>query len=222
MSIHEDWPNLEGPQRRSSSASRWLVAVGIIGGICLLVCCGGVLGVGWWVSHLVENAAIEDPEKVRELSRQIVEIDVPPQFEPVQGSDIMFFRMVSYRHKTEPEGELTLVEANQQAGAHDFSIDDEPADLSPAGEGQAEGDSPEAENSDADAVHYETREFEVAGSPVTFEVGAYKSDAGHPLRSVSGSFRGRRGQVTLSVVAPEDELNDAALERLMKSIRIPK
>lgn len=265
MSMHEDWKNPAPRPAGMSTGAKVLIAIGVLGGLCVLVCCGGFLAIGWKVQKMAENMEIKDPAKIREMTTQIVDqIDIPPQFQPSEATDVFsLVREVKYQHQTEPDGMLTLNELPTNPGDDEMMVDEEieivAGGENPAASGQPQNQAAapttgepgepavtDAEQSGSEAAgekvpgetsvagapdqpvaggelvgKFETREYEVSGQKRSFMLQSMTSSSGKPLRSVMGSFTGKGGKhVTLHVTAPADELDDAAIERLIKSIRV--
>jgi len=76
------------PKTGMSTTGKVLLGTGIGCVVMLALCCGTF---GLFVFNFVrtmENAKIDDPQQIQELSDDIVSIDVPPALEPRMGIDV--------------------------------------------------------------------------------------------------------------------------------------
>jgi hypothetical protein len=84
--------------RRRGDASK--IILGVIG-ICLfsgfVVCCGGGVAAYFWFQKAFGRAGLTNPTDIDALRREMVDMELPPQFQPNYGSDVFGFRMVHYR-----------------------------------------------------------------------------------------------------------------------------
>ena len=144
-----------------STFAKVLIGVLIGAGVLGLVCCGGFAIVGWKVADQIQKGASDDPVVVRQVTADIADIDIPPEFEPV-GSfkfDFLFTaNMVAYQLRPRdaaaaaPEGEQVAqaeqpaeapLEADGEEMADDLAegaVEEEPAAENveePAAEGEA-------------------------------------------------------------------------------------
>ncbi|MBX9789322.1 MAG: hypothetical protein K2Y37_10435 [Pirellulales bacterium] len=63
----------------------WLLGAGC--GVALLLCCGFVGFFGYMGAKVAQGMS-QDPTKVREVAKSIVEIDLPPEFAPQMSMDL--------------------------------------------------------------------------------------------------------------------------------------
>ena len=71
-----------------------------------------------------------------------------------------------------------------------------------------------------EVTHSEERELEINGAPAKFEiVEAKDKETGKEYRSVSGTFHGKSGIAGLLLEIPAEEFDEAAVEKLLESIK---
>ena len=81
-----DAPEVE--PRGMSGTTKVLLAFGIGCGVLLLLCCG-LVGFGGFAGYrYFQNALIDDPDKVRQITDAIVTIEIPESLEPKMAMDM--------------------------------------------------------------------------------------------------------------------------------------
>src|SRR6185436_3434920 len=110
MSIQEDSQGPAGPQPGMSTMAKVLIVLAALGGVALLLCCGGGIYFGNKVQEFVKNAASDDPETIRSQTSRIVRIEIPPGFAPKKSVDAVFMRMAMYSKEGETDSLLMLME----------------------------------------------------------------------------------------------------------------
>ena len=73
---------IEPPARRSSGKGKLLAGIGIGCVVAGLLCCGLVVGAGWWAVDFVGKMISVDPVAIRAKTEEIASLDIPPRFEP--------------------------------------------------------------------------------------------------------------------------------------------
>ncbi len=77
-----------GPVKQGmSGGAKVLLGVGIGCGVLVLLCCGGLGIGGYFFGRNLQQAISEEPETIREVTKSIVDIDVPPPLEPKMSLD---------------------------------------------------------------------------------------------------------------------------------------
>lgn len=210
MSIHEDWKEEPVPPKPTSGCTKVLVVLLVVGGVCALICCGGVGYVVW----RIQKGISKEPAVVREETAQIVTMDIPPLFEPVMSMNLLsFMRMVVYQTPG-PEGEegmLVLAQFNQQ-----FFPGDDAAEAKMKEALHEQG----KQNRDFDIVKTETREIQVKGKPVKFQFAELKDPKDQKeYRRVTGAFAGKSGPAWLMLQVPMEKYDEAAVVSMLESIK---
>ncbi len=83
-------PNWEPPPRRPgmSSGTKVLLIVLVVGGVLVVLCCGGLVLLGVLGKSYFEKAVSQDPAIVRQRTAEIMNIDIPGDFQPVASLDM--------------------------------------------------------------------------------------------------------------------------------------
>ncbi len=78
---------VEPPREGMSGTSKVLLAFGIGCGVLLVLCCG-VFGLGgFFMYKFAQNSQVTEPDKIRAVTDDIVEINIPESLEPKIGFD---------------------------------------------------------------------------------------------------------------------------------------
>jgi hypothetical protein len=225
MSTHDDFQG-EGPTKQGmSSTAKVLLILGSIAGVCLLVCCGGVAVVGWKFQgafkNFAENLTTKDPNEIRARTAEIVHIDIPDAFPPMQAFDLMVMKQIIYG-KPNGGSMIVIVEINRQmqGGQTAAGAKQQRQEILRQMRQQHQGQQPGNINAEMNEESNETREFTINGEKVPFEF--IKGSAnGAPTRQVVGVFAGRNGTtIMLMLMAPESEYDEAAVVKMIESIRL--
>ena len=74
--------------RGMSSGGKVLVGLGIGCGLLLLLCCGGIGLGGFAVVKIAQQATIEDPKQIHDITDEIVMIEVPEPLDPLLAMNV--------------------------------------------------------------------------------------------------------------------------------------
>ena len=212
MSIHEDWKD-ENPQKKPMSTGLKVALILLAaGGVLMLVCCGGMA----FVVNKVKNNISEDPAVVRARTKDVTDIEIPDDFQPVMSMDLIIMKMFVYETKKQDgqtkkhDGMLMIAELHQNF-AKDQNAEAQMKDaMNKQGKGQP----------DLDIIKSETREFEIKGKPASFKF----SEAQDPktkkeFRQVTGSFPGKAGTAMLVLQVPANEYDEEEIVEMIESIK---
>lgn len=186
------------------------IAIGIFA-LCLLLCCGG----GIFVYTQADFSFEEDPEATVAFTEEIMDIDIPEEFEPEavirMGMIFMDMDMAFYAHR-DGQGELLIAEAD--------IIGSDSMDLEQEMQESMQETGVDDEEDHLRITSRDIREFEVRGDTVEFQFAeAEHRQTGQPYRQVSGSFQGRDNPVAAVWVEIEEEYYDeAAIVDMIESI----
>src|SRR6516164_8170247 len=91
MTMQDDYGDEQPRPQGMTSTAKVLVVLGSIFGILLLACCGGLVFVGWKFQgvarSIAKNFTTTNPQDIRARTAEIVHIDIPEEFEPLQAFD---------------------------------------------------------------------------------------------------------------------------------------
>jgi hypothetical protein len=199
-----------------SGTTKVLLGLGIGCGVCVLLCCG-FFGAGTWLMvRTAQNALTKEPEAIRRLTAQIVDIEIPETLPPVAGMDIdvpvlgtKFLSWVAYGDANESNG-LFLA----QFGAAIANEENMQAQLrqSIRQSGQRDWDEIEIEQS-------EKHEVEINGESATFTVAKGRDRKHEEVWQVMGSFHGKGGPAMLVLKVKESEFTKEQVLAILDSMK---
>jgi uncharacterized protein YneF (UPF0154 family) len=203
-----------------SAGAKILLILGVIFLLLILVCCGGLLTLGFMGQRYMARSISDDPQVVRQVTAGIVQIDVPEGLEPMFSMDMKIpftdepaMTWVMYRH---PPTNSTLllssfgeVMADANRGQLHAQMQES---LREQGLGQEETTGPR---------EIEQRQITVRGKPETFTfVKAKAPETGGPRLEISGAFQGRQGNLVLFFFNGDSETYpEAEIVKAIESIQ---
>jgi hypothetical protein len=195
----------------STTAKVVLVMLGV-GGVALLLCCGGLFGAGIWLKRTVEQAQVTNPVQVRELAGQIASIEIPEGYAPLQGLQLPMvgMRMVTFTRTDQVGANIFLMENNMGMNPSDPAQRDQMLDQFQMQQG-AQG---------ANLTNVEVREIEVAGQKVPFQFGN-RTSVGVALREVVGFVPLKKGVVLVVITDTVNSFDEEAIIKILQSIGEP-
>lgn len=262
---------LDGDSRRPGMSGGTKVVLFLVGGAATacLICCGVAGFFFWKLKGIVENAQVTDPVKVVQAARDIVEMTIPPEFEPKQAVNLLLAKTVSFELKGNPLGSLQiaefidtahtreLIEKQQElawqaakaasrkakqatpppiagqpdapeAGAEEPKADKLEADKPEAGS----PDAPEMEQAAADeeekdapekapavTEEHKTRDYDIRSQKVAVDFKKLTEENGSIMHHVTATFKGKNGLVTIVLILPDANYDEAKVDAMLKSIR---
>jgi hypothetical protein len=226
MSTQNDFPDEIPVRQGMSSTAKVLLVLGSLAGVALLACCGGVafLAVRFQgvAKTIAQNLPTNNPQEIRARTARIVHIDIPPEFPPLAAIDLFVMKQMIYG-KQGGGSMVMIMEINEaMTGGQDAGSAREQRQEIMRQMRQQQGQQAASADTELDEESSETREFEINGEKVQFEFIRGKSpNGGGPVRQVVGLFPGRQGTVMLMVMVPESEYDEAAIAKMIESIRLP-
>ncbi len=224
MSTQEDFLNEPPRKQGMSSTAKVLIILASIAGVCMLACCGG--GVFVWfkakdaIQNFAQNFTTNDPQEIRARTAKIVHIDIPVTFPPMQAFDWFVMKQIIYGNPN--RSMLMIMEMSPQMQAGDGGTAKQQRDAMLKQLKQQQGQQSGNVNTDLNEESSETREFTIGGEKVPFEfIKGTAAQGGTPTRQVVGVFQGRQGMVMLMLMVPESDYDEAAVVRMLESIRLP-
>jgi hypothetical protein len=208
----------------TSSFKVGLTVAGVVVGLAVLFC-GGVAAYVAWTdkgesTEGVNGPAKKSPAAVQAIARKIVEIDIPTDFEPIDGDELPPGRKAVFGRKV-ADGALLKLRCIDLSMAPPRSDprSQKPRLLRIADMGDDRTNTAFAEGTETTES---TRELTVVGNPVVFRFLKGNLLASQkPVRKVVGAFTAGKSLVALIYTIPEEEYNEDAVVRLIASIRPP-
>jgi len=198
------------PKKKGMSATMTVVIIlGCIAGGGFLLCCGGAV---WWISS---NKPTMDPQEVMAITKEIVEIEIPDDFQPTMGMNVNVFgmakvKMAQYDTKS-GEGALILMSMEIAAAGGQAAQE---AQMRQQLQQQRQGDP------NLRIKKSEPREFEIRGEKVDFNFAETENmDNGDPWRQVTGTFAGKDGTVMLMLKIDEEAYDEDVVIKMIESIK---
>lgn len=203
----------EVPPKKGMSTTAKVVLVMLgVGGVALLLCCGGLFGAGVWLQRTVQQAQITDPDQIEEVAQQIASIRLPEEYHPQMGLQfpILGMRMAIFTRTDSPQSMAMLMENTMSMNSSDPAQRDQMMSQMKQQMGMQ----------GADLSQTEVREIEVAGQKVPFQFGTLTKN-GVKLTQVIGFVPLKKGMVMVSIAAPVDEFDDDEIVEILQSIAEP-
>jgi len=205
MSGPADFPPQQPPKKRSGCMTAFLVLL-LVGGISLVVCCGG-LGL---IGYQAQKAVVEDPAAVRALTDEIAQIQLPEGMEPKGGINgkVPFLggiKMVMYEGENNAFFALGEVSGPMAANAQETF--------------RAEIDKQREAQQPSEDQTTEQVEFTVRGQPASMEVVRGTRQDGTSKVEVFGSFEGHEGPAFVALSLDGEKYDDEQIRSLIESIQ---
>ncbi|MFQ5730428.1 MAG: hypothetical protein ACE5KM_00590 [Planctomycetaceae bacterium] len=191
-----------------------IVLLCVFGGIGLL-CCGGLIYVG----VQFQNSTSKDPAVVAEVTKKIVEIDIPKTYQPRASVNVDFWfipmmRMRIVVYEGQGGGSLTMMEVVNRMGGGDDDRKKFKQQMRQQGQG--------GNVRDLDIKESETREFTIRGQKARFSFRkGVDRETKVDFREVNGTFDGKSegSVVVLMLQTPEEHYDEKAVVKMIRSIR---
>ncbi|MFN7806065.1 MAG: hypothetical protein ACK5TO_18770 [Planctomycetaceae bacterium] len=199
------------PKKGMSTTAKVVMVMLGLGGVGLLLCCGGLFGAGVWLKRTAEQAQVTNPVEVRALAGQIASIKLPESFEPQQGLQlpVVGMRMVTFYRPDRIGWTVVLMENSMGFDSSD-----------PAQRDQMIKQIQQQENQEGNLTDTEDREIEVAGQKVSFQFGT-KTIRGVTVRQVLGFVPLKKGVVMVNITGPIDDFDEDEVVAILQSIGEP-
>jgi hypothetical protein len=197
-----------------STGMKVFLALLIVGGVCALLCCGGIVFFGYWFGQNTKVGT--DPAAMQQIADEIADMDVPAGFRPVFGSKIpmpamaiavfrddgarsviSLVRMDAFMNQKPQQADLTMQAENfaMQQG-HAGSLDPLP--------GSAES---------------QQKELKVRGQNTVFTFTKGKDPREGERLKVSGAFAGGNGLTAIVVSTDPAKHSEAEIVKMIESIK---
>lgn len=213
--VDDNFSNAEPPRKTGSSFLIWFLG---IGAVCVVVCCGGaaIVGIrfGGAMKDFLGKMSTQDPVEIRKQTAEMLDITIPDKFKPMQGMNMVAFRMLMYQTEPTPEGsmgmlmlmEMPMQQANGQQQEQELrkSMQQQQA------------------NQGFTSTKTETREIEIRGEKIPFEFGEGTHSSGgkeQKIHMVSGVVHGKRGPVMIQFTLPDEQYDEDEVIQTLQSIK---
>ncbi len=204
------------PARRGMGTSaKVLLTLGIVFGVLLVVCCGGI---GIYV-YSVGRSFTTDPAAVRKVTAKIATVDVPRQFTPVVAGDnvsVPFTGVsVSFAIYAEyPDGNTILLAAVKGKDIERMSQEELEGQVKQTTASQPGG----AKQIEVKETHQ--RKITVRGKPVSFTFSTGKEvQSGKPWLQATGMFQGDDGMTMFIFSGDASKYSEDQVAQMIESIR---
>ncbi len=206
------------PPAGTSTATKILLGCLIGFGVLGLLCCGGIIGVGWWGYSFVKHSVVHDPAEIQALVADVGTIDLPPGLHPEAGVnmhvpfiDHTFVKAVVYTDDHQKQilaiGEFsesfTAVDENRLRDEIDRAL------------------TRSEDRDDDDFVVQETHtvDLEIRGQPAKFRIDEGEDKHDRKLIRAFGQFEGHHGVGLLFLQLDAEKYSVEQVEQLLRSIR---
>ncbi|WP_417391931.1 hypothetical protein [Gimesia sp.] len=196
------------PKPGMSTGVKVLLALLGFGGICMLLCCGGL----YYFAQQVGMEFTQNKARVREVQQEITDITIPDSFEPqaAMTMKVMNMRMAIYEHDPRP-GELFLL----SMGIADDGMLDMDKEFQRSMKNQNQ------QQRELNITKEEQREFNIDGEKIKFNFAEGTDKSGKEFHQVSGVFPGKLGAAFLFLQIASENYNEEEIVQMIESIRLP-
>ena len=204
------------PARRGmGTGAKVMLTLGIVFGVVLLLCCGGV----GYFAYYIRKSITTDPAAVREITAKIVTIDLPQQFTPVMAFDDfsipgtgVSFSLAVYAEN--PAGNTIMLAAIKGKDIEHTPQDQLERQLKQSTANQPGG----AKQMTVEESHQ--RKINVRGKPVSFTISTGKEvQSGKPWLQASGMFQSDSGMTMFLFSGDASKYSEDQVARIIESIR---
>ena len=222
MSMDQPYMSPEGmppyQKPRMSTGTKVLLILGIIFLVLVLLCCCGGGAFFWWGASYMKDAVSDDPQVVRRVTGEIVDIEMPDKLEPqfsvdmkVPFSDERFMVMVGYGDQAKGTAVMLASFGKEFAAQGQVQMKNQrEKQLRQQGLGPDQNLGPQ---------EVSEREIEVRGEPVKFMFATAKDpESGKERIQVTGAFEGKTGPVMIMVFADPEVLSEEEIVAMIESI----
>jgi hypothetical protein len=197
-------------------ATKVLLGLGIGCGVIVVLCCG-VFGAGtFFLAQMAQQAMSNDPDKVHDLTAEIVTIHIPDMLKPLGSLDLnipvvntRILTGVAYRDASK-DNVLMLGQFGEQFG------DDETMQL------HWKQFSRETRRHEDDVRIEESEKFDtqINGQPANFTIGKGRErEADREVWEVAGKFRGKGGPAVLILRLNASDFSKEQVLEILKSMQ---
>lgn len=198
-------------RKESGCGIKIVIALGIgFVVICIAVCAGGYF--------YVQKGVTTEPDKVRDLTQSIIEVDVPPQVLPIMGIDLSMLgnNFVMAIYADHMGGSMWIMSVPAPYDPVAANVDDVLREME-----QQQQQKPD--NQKQKVIKIEKREDiekQVNGKLAKFLVASGKDENGVPHTQVTGVFLSEKENLGMfNLVISEQQMDMAAGKRMVESVK---
>jgi hypothetical protein len=219
MATTQGYPFNDQPAPPRKTGCGCFPSFGVGCAVMLLLCCGGIGGIGWWVVTTLEAGFSEDPVVVAKVASEIAGVTPPEGFKPVASLKVEipllgYFRMAAFDEEDVPLSTLILMQLPAvMSGDPDRALSEAEKQM------QRQGRKKNEDN--FRVMESKTEDLNVRGKPAafTFAKGHYVSKPKETYWRVMGVFQGQDGMGMLVLTVPVDDWTDEELKDFVRSIK---
>ena len=206
------------PPRKSgmSRGAKVLIGLGVGGGLLILLCCGGVIGLGIYFGT---NLMSDDPAVVAAKTDEIIQIEIPGGLEPKMSFDMKVPfsgpRLMLWTVYIDEETESVLVLFALEGASASQDQEQMRRQMDQSLRQQGMGGQEEITIQET-----YTKDVEIRGQPVTFTIAKGVGEkSGNPRIQVMGVFQGEAGPVILMLNADAEKFTEDEIIEMIESIQ---
>jgi hypothetical protein len=211
----------EPPPARKSGSKVWLI-VGVGLGICVLLCCGGVVAFFVYAGSQVANMMSTDPTVIRTSTAEIAAIDVPADIPPKFRFDVGFagqrHSLLVYYVAPGSDNQVWLAASGNALAP----MRDQPDQLRIQLESQLDQQTQTAQTQPMKSLSGTTsREVEITvnGKASKINVVEGTDSTGKKLTQADGMFEGKTGPTLIKMQLESDKYPPEKIDAILKSIK---
>jgi hypothetical protein len=174
--------------------------------ICLGACAAFLLA-GRSLGNLLGKSIVEDPGQVNAMAAEIAEFSLPGGFTPKAGINMLGFTMAMYA-TSDSQSMITLI----QMPTSETITDEDIQKMRDQSERQAG-------RRLSNFRILSTKDATIRGKPAKIIIQEGTTDKNVTIRQELVAFSGKSGTAMLMVMAPVDQWNQAAYDKMVKSIK---
>jgi hypothetical protein len=183
-----------------------IIVLAVLAVICLGTC-AAVLLLGRGLGNIFSQSTVQDPAQVATVAAEIADFNLPAGFSPKGGFHMLGFTMAMYT-TSDNQSLITLIQTPTSATITDEDIQ-QMRDQSERQAGR------QLQNFRI----LSTKDATIRGKPAKIIIQEGTTDNNVTIRQELVAFSGKSGTAMLMVMAPVDQWNQAAYDKMVKSIK---
>jgi len=196
-------------KKGSTSTTKVLSIILIVGGVALVLCCGGAF---WFGKNMFGKMMITDPAEVKARAAAIADISIPESYPPQMAMDMSAVGVPMTMAMFGNAGGDGMLMLMQMSGPQAEDAEQMKRQFQQAMQQQGQ-------NQELNVTETETRTYEINGEQYDFEFikGTRKQD-NVAMRQVMGVIPGKAGSAFLMVFDTEANWDEAAIDAMIASM----